>query len=206
MHYTQCCVQFMIGWLLHKANRDVPLLYKDRFYRIKHQILIKYGTKIGQEIQHIKKECWACDGSGIFKCEWKEPESCWSCRGTGVYEEFWSRLDKYKLGNWYFHNPIERLYKYEPLFEGEALPIIEGYIRHVKPKYRIGTECALWLFLFYDRETFWKFFGRIGYPSNKRTPLVIIGNLIFVSRNFDLRDYLPTKNTKYEYETDDLPF
>ena len=45
-------------------------------------------------------------------------------------------------------------------------------------------------------------------PTHKRTPLVIIGNAIFVFRHFDWRDYLPKKKPKYdfEYDSDELPF
>ncbi len=208
LFFIRCCVQYFVGWLLHNANRDIPFLAKSQFYELKTRLLKKYATKVGTDIQHIKKDCWSCDSTGVFKSEWKMPEPCWSCYGTGVYEEFWTRLDKYKLGKWYFHNPVERMYKYEPLFEGESLPIIEGYIHHKAPKYRLGKECALWLFLLFDRKSFWKELGRTGSPTHKRTPLVIVDNAIFVFRHFDWRDYFPKKKPKYnfDYDSDELPF
>ena len=186
-------VKYIIGWLLHYANRDIPFLARSQFYKLKTRLLLKYATKTGTDIQHIKKECYHCGGTGTFKCDWKLPEPCWRCMGSGVYDEFWSRLDKYNLGKWYFHNPVEIMYVYEPLFEGEALPMIEGYIHHKTPKYRLGKECALWLFLLFDRKSFRKELGRTGSPTNKRTPLVIISNAIFVLRRFNWRNYLPKK-------------
>jgi len=197
-----------LGMLLHLSNRDIPFLAKEQFYAMKKRILKKYGSFIGYEIQHIKKECYSCDSTGVFKCDWKMPEKCWACCGSGVYQEFWTRLEKYKLGKYYFHNLVKRQYNYEPLFEGEALPIIEGYISHKSPKYRLGREAALWLFLFFDRKTFVKEIARVGCPTHKRTPLVIIGNLMWLVRNFDIKDCLPKKKVKYDYsyDADELPF
>lgn len=204
-------IGYFLGFLLHYANRDIPFTRKDEFYKIKNRILKRYGNLLGIDIQHIRKDCYSCDSTGIFRSEWKQPERCWSCGGTGVYQEFWTRLEKYKVGKWYFHNPIERIYSYYPLFEGESNPLIEGFIHHKTPKYRFGTECALWLFVFFDFKTFWNKLGKSGYPNNKRTPLVFISNLFWIFRNFRFTDLLPKREViKYEiYDEDDhenLPF
>jgi hypothetical protein len=176
-------IKYILGCLLHYANRYISFPnQREEFYKLKTKLLHKYGTKITTEIQHIKKECYQCDGTGIFKCNWKNDEPCWRC-SKGVYKEFWTRLDKYKLGKFYFHNPVERMYHYAPLFEGEALPIIEGYIEHKTPKYRIGRECLLWLFLLFAPKIFIKEICTIGSPHNKWTPLVILGNIIFNIRH-----------------------
>jgi hypothetical protein len=172
--------KYILGWLLHLANRDVGIFYKEQFYAIKKKLLLKYGTYLGEEIQHIRKECYSCDSTGIFKCDWKLSETCFNCRGTGVYEQYWTRLDKYKLGRYTFHNPTKRQYEYEPLFEKIELPLIIGYIHHKSPKYRMGTEAKLWLFLIYDYAIFKKMTnGHIGYKGNIKTPLVFITALNF---------------------------
>ncbi|WP_291726149.1 hypothetical protein [Bernardetia sp.] len=200
----------ILGYLFHYANRDIPLIAKQEFYELKQKLLKKYGTKVGQDIQHIKKDCYSCDATGWFSNEWKE-EPCWNCMGTGVYEEFWTKLDKYKLGKFTFHNPVERIYKHSKSFSEEIKPNIEGYISHKRPKYRVGTECAWWLFLFFDRKTFLKRFGKTGYPSHKRTPLVFLGNLIFRIRCFRWRDLFPKKVSQNSYSDlyytdEELPF
>jgi len=171
--------KYILGWLLHLANRDVSIYSKEQFYTIKKNLLTKYGTKLGEEIQHIRKECHSCNSTGIFRCTWKQKETCWSCNGTGIYQEYWTRLDKYKLGNYTFHNPTKRQHEYEPLFEQIALPVITGYIHHKSPKYRLGAEAMYWLFLIYDRKHFKKIFGMIGYPGNVRTPMVFFANISF---------------------------
>lgn len=205
--------KYILGFLLNLANRDADMITKDKFYPIKNRILLKYGTRVGEEIQHIRKECYSCDGTGVFRCEWKPKESCWSCGGTGVYEQYWTRLDKYKLGKWYFHNPTKRQYEYEPLFEGVALPVIKGYIHHDRPKYRLGREAMLWLFLMYDRSAYKKMLGSVGYCGNIRTPLVLIHSVAFKIKQFDWEDFKDELKTKFKpkqkptvYESEELPF
>lgn len=206
--------RYILGFLLHLANRDVDLITKDKFYPIKNRILLKYGTRVGEEIQHIRKECHSCDATGIYRSEYKPKETCWSCDGTGIYEQYWTRLDKYKLGKWYFHNPTKRQYEYEPLFEGVALPVIKGYIHHDRPKYRLGREAMLWLFLIYDRPAYKKMLGSVGYCGNIRTPLVLIHSIAFKIKQFDWEDFKDELKTKFKpkqkptvYESEDwLPF
>ena len=185
-------------------------------------LLLMYGTNVGEEIQHIHKECHSCNGTGKFKSNWKPTETCWSCCGSGVYENYWTRLVKYKLGNYYFHNPINRQYTYEPLFEGKSLPVITGYIHHKAPKYRMGTEAMYWLFLIYDFKHFKKLFGMFGYKGNIRTPMVFFANISFHIRNDKWSIDIWTKekgwiwNRKKDnhweqhgtesYDTDNLPF
>lgn len=198
----------MLGWLLHLANRDMKMSCKEQFYAVKKTLLIKYGTKLGEEIQHIRKECRSCDATGVFKCEWKQREVCFSCNGSGVYEEYWTRLDKYKLGNYSFHNPTKRQYVYNPLFEQIALPIIIGYINHKTPKYRIGTEAMYWLFFIYDFNHFKKMFGTLGYHGNIRTPMVFFANLFFNVRQWKF-DWLWKKNNhepEWMPNDNELPF
>lgn len=170
-------MKFILGYILHLANRDIPFLHKEKFYAIKTKLLKNHGTIICNEIQHIEKKCNTCDATGIYKCSYKLKETCWWCNGTGTYQEFWVRLEKYKLGNFYFHNPIQK--SYTILFEGVSKPI-EGYIEHRAPKRRMGTEAALWLFLFFDFATFKSAISIYGYPSDKRNSTCIFGKLNLV--------------------------
>jgi hypothetical protein len=200
--------KLILGFLLHYANRDIDWRIKDEFYKIKTKILIKYGYKVGYDIQHIKKICDTCDGSGFFKCNWKHPETCWSCYGTGVYYEFWSKLDKYKLGNWYFHNPVEKSYtsKYIILYQNN--PVIEGYIQHVPPKYYIGKECLFWILLIFNFKLFRKFLFYNQFEKKKITPFVMIASLLYRVKNFKFHK----KSRKKPYITytdiydEELPF
>lgn len=196
----------ILGYLLHLANRDIPFLHKSDFYMLKQNLLDKHGNFVGMEIQHIKKECFSCE-NGVYISDYKEDEECFKCGGTGVYEEFWSRLLKYELGGYYFHRPIEKMTNYDPLFEGISLPIIEGYIHHKSPKFRVGTEACMWLFLIYDRFAFKRIFGHYGFPNGKRTPLVFLANLYWHLRNFDWNIILnPRIIIRRKYNDDNLPF
>lgn len=192
--------------LLHYANRRPPTLREQEFYAIKEKILLRHGRKIGYDVQHIRKDCYSCDEAGMFRCDWKMPEPCWNCGGTGVYDEFWTLLEKYQLGKYTFHRPVSKVYE-NPGYQ--TFGKIEGYIRHDTPGYYISAECAFWLFLIYDRKTFFSYIGKVGFPSRKFTPMVIISTVIQELRQFRFRDLLPRKEKTYEYEfeyDDDLPF
>lgn len=203
---------FILSTLLHYANRDIPYLAKERFYDIKKDILKRYGQIVDTDYQHIKKECYSCDGTGIFHPEYRRSEPCWKCR-KGIYEEFVTYLAKYKFGKYYFHTPYHKVYI---LRDGE-LPnykFIEGYITHKAPKYHIGNECALWLLLYYDFKTF-KRIIRSSQRLKPRTPLVALQSTIFFFRykqwNKCFRWLKPKKKAVEPYypnyfEDDELPF
>lgn len=198
-------LKIILGRLLHLANRDVNFYCKEQFYAIKKNILTKYGTKIGEDIQHIRKECYSCNSTGTFRCDWKYAEPCFRCDGTGIYEEYWTRLDKYKLGNYEFHNPTKRQGVYNPLFEGIALPVITGYIHHKAPKHRMGAEAMYWLFLIYDFKHFKKMFGVFGYSGNIRSPMVLFASIAYKIRNewkFDI--YTKNKGWFWKRKEPDL--
>ena len=59
---------------------------------------------------------------------------------------------------------------------------IEGYIRHEHPKHYLSAEAAYWLALFFDRATFFRWFGHTGHSSRKFTPMVILGTWLFKIR------------------------
>jgi len=206
----------ILAFLLHNANRSVPFLHKEAFYRIKTKILTKHGIKTGQEVQHIIKECNRCNGTGIFVCGWKQPEPCMYCN-DGIYSQFWTLLDKYRLGRYEFHHPIKKVYSPGHIPNLLELKMIKGYIEHTAPKHHIGRECALWLFLFYDIKTFIKDIKAVGVKKG-RSPLVIIGNCIFILRHLpgEIRRWNNLKRIKKEAKLvwysperalqEDLPF
>lgn len=206
-------IKKLIGILLHYANRDIPYFSKNEFYEIKKNLLLKYGVMIGTEIQHIKSKCYSCNGTGVFHSFYKLPETCFKCGGSGVYKEFWTVLYKYKIDKWEFFIPYKRMDHYEPLFDGKIYPIIEGYINHETPKNRIGRECALWLLLIYNRKSFFNELGRIGFPDTRKTPLIIISNLLFRIKHFRFNKIIRTRRklenviyTDIDTDYDEIPF
>ena len=185
--FFKSCFTTLLGYLLHLANRSVSIISREGFYNLKKKLLQKYGTFDSVEMQHIKKECYSCK-NGVFISKWKEPQTCWACCGTGIYTEFWTRLEKHKLGNYYFHTPTERFlrHQYKPI-EGDKTISIEGLIEHTKPKYNLAREATLWLYLFFDFKLFKKEIRSIQCLSGVRTPLVLLGNIIFTFRHFEFK-------------------
>lgn len=205
----------ILAWLLYNANTNPGFIYKKSFYNIKDQILKKYGELIGHDIQHIKKPCFACDSTGIFKCHWKLPETCWRCGGSGVYEEFFVLLSVYRLGKYEFHLPRERTYspKYywvDP--ENKAIRRrIYDYISHSATRW--STDCRLCLYFIYHPKLFFKILGSIGY--SQKTPLSFMCNCFFeLNPRRRIRRikqwvrfyYWSFKNRNSRFDSDDIPF
>lgn len=176
---------FVLGELLHLANCNPPTGWRHEFYLLKDTLLNRYATYVGRDLQHIRKECYGCNGSGkhqeehfVFGQIWYTSSPCSRCGTTGVYEEFWVNLKRYRLGRHEFHCPLDRFCK-----EADAgigyLAVIDGYIRHPSPKYYLYAEAAFWLALLFDRPLFLRRFGRSGYPSRKFTPMVILSTWLF---------------------------
>ena len=198
--------------MLHYANRDIPFLGKEAFYEIKKEMLKKYGRPIGTDYQHIVKECYTCDASGIFTSDYKLPEPCWKCYGTGVFSETVIHLVKYRFGKHEFHIPYHRV----QIFKKSDLPnvtFIEGYIRHKAPRFHIGLECSLWILMFYNFKVFKKCI-RSSRRFNIRTPLVALQATIFFFRhqlpsniNRFVRKLKPKAKQNIQFINDDeLPF
>lgn len=175
----------ILGYLLHHANSDISYLTKSNFYAIKNYILQKYGLRTTTDIQHIRKECYTCEGTGSYTCSYKLPEKCWDCYGTGVYEEYWAVLDVYTLGKYHFHLPVKKVLKSLMFFTN-----IEGYIHHRPSKNNLGRECMLWLYLFYDFDSFKTEFGK-NKSLHSRTPLLLVENIYY---NFRLKNLFTKKN------------
>lgn len=202
-------ITWILSWMLHNANRNPGFCCRERFYSIKDRMLKKHGTLIGYDRQHIKKECYSCDSSGVFKCNWRLPEACWNCMGTGIYTEFWVLLAVYQFGSYEFHIPIERTYSAKHWIsdpDNKAIRnYISGYINHKAPRFR--SECLLWLYLIYDFKTFKKIFGHIGY-SRGYWPMVFLFNTAFKLRNLRLNPikWWSKGQWKVDYWGGEIPF
>lgn len=197
--------------LLHYANRSVGYGCKDEFYEIKRKLLLKYGKRLEDDWQHIKKECYRCDGIGIFYPDFRPREACWWCN-NGVYEEFIVQLHKYQLGKYVFHNPQKKTYIHNEK-ELPKVKFIEGYIRHSIPQYHLADECMMWLFLLYDRKAFIKKLTQSQFLNNIYTPMVVLQYACFFFKHKQWKKWLPKKQRPEKYyvapeyvEDDELPF
>lgn len=104
--------------VLKHANSSPPSWCREEFYALKQAILERYGIWAGEDIQHIRKECWSCT-NGTY-CD---GEVCRRCDGRGVYSERWILLERWLLAGQMFHRPLRSLV-------GSLRPVtIEGIIR-----------------------------------------------------------------------------
>ena len=117
-----------LGRLLHLANASPPFEFRKEFYALKEEILERYGTRDGHDVQHIPgKECYTCDGTGIFERYNGDTDYCYRCGGSGWYKSpVWVVLERFRLGRFSFHIPRKRSYtKPDP-----DTTRIHGYIKH----------------------------------------------------------------------------
>ena len=159
--------QNALGRILHIANSDPPSRYRREFYAVKDRVLKRFGLPECNDLQHIIKPCWRCDGTGTFRgydngIRWVnfDPFKCRKCGGSGVYDEFWVALEGWSLGRYRFHRPRYRTrsqadpqltrFAPGPLFDNGAL--IEGHIVH--DRHRRAGLCANLLFFLFDLHTF----------------------------------------------------
>jgi hypothetical protein len=154
-----------VGWLLHQVNARPPAMARTEFYRLKVRLCKEYGYWERAELQHVVKECWGCREDTYIK-------GCRHCliEGVrpGVYREFWSRLERWNVGGFPFHEPTQR-YERKPEWHGVE---IEGLIEH-EGKFVLSRECWLWLALLFDRAEFWRCF-RGGSTVAGLMPLLFI--------------------------------
>lgn len=161
----------LIAWLLYLANSDPPFICRQEFYALKERLLRKHGRMDGQDVQHIRKDCWTCEATGthpVYK------DRCRKCGGTGVYEDAWILLRRWEFMGRIFHIP-----------EGRTTPRlpadIEGYVRHANHG-RAPREAILWLFLLCDWPAFWRLlFGQCS-ASRRWYPLLNLQCLAFEAR------------------------
>lgn len=144
----------ILSWLLHHANRHTK---SDHFYKIKKELLQKYGTFLQYDVQFIHgKKCYTCGGDGIYKgySEYdgkRFTDHCWNCNATGWYRSpVWNILEKNKFGKYSFHTPWQRSYT-KPDIEQ---PVITGYIEHSYTKH--GEFALTALYILFDRKRWWK--------------------------------------------------
>lgn len=169
----------LLSWLLSKANSHPH--WSHDFYQIKDMILRRHGLHLGEEIQHIKKECFTCKGTGIYEGR----EYCRRCLGDGIYSEFCSVLGIYEIGGREFHLPVKRIHYYQEEFRLALLgTTIHGYIDH--DWVEGGLESEFLLYLIYDRSKLWKHLGHIGTRWRWFTPLTNISSAIMTFK-FEVR-------------------
>lgn len=146
--------KYLIGLLLHYANRDVSGYFlKYDFYKLKERILKEYGKPDGFDVQRIKKICTSCSGTGVFRCTWKAEEQCFSCSGTGIYEKRLVYLNRYKICGFSFHIPQKTLFGECSDTKG-CKNIINGYVTHTPPKFKLGRISAFILFFLFDKRKY----------------------------------------------------
>lgn len=160
----------LLGFILHVANTSPPIgLLKDRFYAMKQRILELFGTLDGHDIQYITKRCWG--SYGYAGCQ---GEDCPKCGGSGIYNFFWVKLERWQLGSYTFHRPIDRRQS-----NPWGKVTIEGLIEHRRYSGWWANEAQLWLALFFDRSLFRDMFWyRLGRPcAFWLPPLVFLSKL-----------------------------
>lgn len=163
----------VLSWLLHHANRlnqsnPFDPMAKQRFYTIKNQILKRYGTNQGYDVQFIEgKKCYSCSGTGIYTYyDWHDNhkcfEPCYNCYDGWFKRPTWNILARVKFGRYIFHQPYERVYKAPTI----SNPIIEGYIDHTKSRFSLIASSVL--FLIYEKgylKRWYKYAGHGWYCS-----------------------------------------
>lgn len=166
----------LLGLFLHIANSSPPIIGRKEFYELKTRLLKRWGRLVANDWQHIVKECWNCEGRGTI--------GCYRCRtygmGDGIWDEFYVWLERWKLGNYEFHIPRERIRSGQAhVMWGAMAAPIEGYITHKRYPYYLSSECWYWLLIFFQPSLFWSCFGHAGHVCRKYTPLVILGTWLF---------------------------
>lgn len=167
----------ILPWLLHHANR---LYHSPEFYKIKNELLSKYGKNVGYDVQFIEgKECHSCDGTGIYvgyrwsAITWGKlvtyQERCNRCSDGWYKRPTWNILSRIQFGKYVFHHPFQRLYVKPNEDWGE---LIIGYIEHDRSKF--STLAGTILFLIYEKGYLKRYYKEHGhgkyvywwYPQN----------------------------------------
>lgn len=138
---------------------------KQRFYSVKQQILIDYGTFDDYDIQYISNKCWSCS-DGTFHFLDGSSASCNKCWGSGVYSISTYYLKRYYLNGKLFHVPE----KDEPS-DCVIRNKINGRIKHKNRTefYLSGIQSAFVLLYLFDRKWFWLIIGELYIYSLKQT-------------------------------------
>lgn len=161
----------LLAWLLWHANAAMRSS-SDRVaaYAIKERILRRHGRFVGEDIQHIKRECYGCSGwgkdDGGFTCD--------RCYGTGIWDERWVKLERWEFGGHIFHRPIANVAR--PM---NGVATVEGIIRHDDRNGLASAEALLWLALVYDRRLFWSELRSCRRFGVSRYPLLTLQLMVF---------------------------
>jgi hypothetical protein len=118
--------QLILSWLLHHANRHTK---SESFYKIKDEILTRYGKQVGYDIQHIPgKTCNSCGGRGQHPKYSNTPPykiydwaDCYHCWGGWYKFPKWICLARIEFGTYIFHKPLKREEKINNPFTKEEL-------------------------------------------------------------------------------------
>jgi len=168
-----------LGFILHHSNRNFS---SPIFYENKKKCLEKHGQKIKFNIQEFPEiYCNRCGGSGIHESPFGSyQDDCWHCF-NGIYKrKSWVILQKYQLGNYVFHIPLERVYVNPVL---KTYDYIDGYIEHKFSKK--APACHFIFMLLYQEEwlsIWWKETGN-GWRAWWWKPYNWIPNIIHVIKN-----------------------
>lgn len=195
--------------------------YRSAFYKLKNELLEKYGHEADYDLQHIVKRCYSCDGKGNHHTGHR----CWNCN-NGVYARKDVLLKRFLLNGRLFHQPIGELednrikifngyyeseysceqyptFRYE-LFDGKIVSTITGLIQHERAKLH-PVWAYYYLLWHYNRELFYKNMQSDlkSYQTNTQYKLKLLLN-----RFNPLKAYAEFFEVKQEqlHMIDDLPF
>lgn len=210
--------KMILSYLLHFANRNIKSEneeYRNAFYRIKDELLKKYGTWVGYDVQHIKgKRCNSCGGTGqharysnTYPYKAYDWSDCYHCFAGWYKMPLWICLRRVQLGKFIFHVPLKREEHIGNPFTKESLgwevtsnPVIEGYIDHDDHSLG-GLSIYLILFLFgspvASHYLKYKLYWRKVRIRNKISNALRWQSWIL---------YKPMTRSQYFADNDDLPF
>ncbi len=218
-------IKQIMGWLLNQANRYEKNEY---YYAVKNKVIKQFGTYVCTDVQHIEgKECYTCGGSGVYVGYnyhgHQFTDGCYHCYNGWYKRPMWVLLEKYQVGNYYFHQPKQKVY------ENPQIPVnINGYISHDTSKY--GAYAAFLLYMIYEKGYLKRWYKSAGmgwyikwyYPKN--LPHTIVHFIKYKQKAYPIVEFMEwlnkpsgyVRDVVYDYEffvgrksamhTDDLPF
>ena len=139
--------------LFFKANAGSYELKQSFYKHIKHQVLEVYGIDDGFDLQVIKKTCYSCDGTGIFKhYHWEHEErflirkeGCYNCL-NGVYMTKEILLKRYLLNDHLYHVPVDMIRPMPVIRES-----VKGLINHKKFERKEALEAYFKLLFMFNK-------------------------------------------------------
>lgn len=178
-----------LAYLLWLANSNPPTCGRREFYAVKDRILRRWGRRDPErshDWQYLERECWTCEGTGRYE---DTGRMCRKCGGTGVYEAVWVKLERWRLGRYSFHRPVDRRHSRPE----EPCVILKGRIPHADTGLA-GAEAGLWLMLAFAPRQWWRQMLGSCHCYPKAWPLLRLQWAIFGVRS---RLRLPRRSTCY---------